>query len=192
VRGALDALSSAMAQEEAPAHVEAKLLDAFRQRQARRRRLRWVWVGVGGVAVAAAGLIVALLPLWREIEKLPLPNTVDIAVNKPVPVRPTPVAPREAWPPAQKRVAQAPRKVTPVRRAVRRPEVASDFFPLRPGPVVDAGEFASLVRVSLPRSEMRRFGLFPGFDAMESVQADVVIGQDGMARAVRFVSVGRR
>jgi hypothetical protein len=70
--------------------------------------------------------------------------------------------------------------------------VTSDFFPLRPGPVVDAGEFASLVRVSLPRSEMRRFGLFAGFEAMESVQADVVIGQDGMARAVRFVSTGRR
>jgi hypothetical protein len=71
-------------------------------------------------------------------------------------------------------------------------EVASDFYALRPGPLVEPGEMAPLVRVRLPRSEMRRFGLPAGPEPWRTIQADVLVGHDGMARAIRFVSTGGR
>lgn len=64
----------------------------------------------------------------------------------------------------------------------------TDFFPLSRR-ALDHDEPAQLVRIRLPRREMRRFGL-PVTEEFERspVEADVVIGQDGIARAVRFVS----
>ena len=68
------------------------------------------------------------------------------------------------------------------------PTLYTDFFPLsRVG--LERNEAAHVVRIRLPRAEMRRFGL-PVNEEFEraSIEADVLIGQDGIARAVRFVS----
>ena len=47
---------------------------------------------------------------------------------------------------------------------------------------------AQVVRVELPRSAMMSFGLPVNMDrADERIKADVVVGNDGMARAIRFV-----
>ncbi|HZI19693.1 MAG TPA: hypothetical protein VEY09_13975 [Pyrinomonadaceae bacterium] len=66
-------------------------------------------------------------------------------------------------------------------------EYATDFIPLpggQAGPVV-AGQ---LVRVELPRSALSRFGLPVTAESTgERVKADVLLGEDGMARAIRFV-----
>ena len=64
----------------------------------------------------------------------------------------------------------------------------TDFFPLS-AVALDRHEPAHMVRIRLPRREMRRFGL-PVSEEFEraSIEADVLIGQDGIARAVRFVS----
>jgi hypothetical protein len=64
----------------------------------------------------------------------------------------------------------------------------TDFFPLS-AVALDRQEPAHMVRIRLPRREMRRFGL-PVSEEFEraSIEADVLIGQDGIARAVRFVS----
>jgi hypothetical protein len=72
--------------------------------------------------------------------------------------------------------------------AARQP-LYTDFFPLTTV-ALDRHEPAQVVRIRLPRREMRRFGL-PVSEELERspVEADVVIGQDGIARAVRFVSV---
>jgi hypothetical protein len=183
VRRALEELSSAMTSEEAPARVESRLLEAYRARHARGRRRRWMWAG-GAAAIAAAGLLAALVPFWTRIEKLP-PARIVHAPPARIETAPAKHAPAAA---TRRRRPAAPRRIEPPARL----EVATDFFPLGPGPVVEAGESASLVRVSVPRSEMRRFGLFSGFDTAGAVQADVVIGQDGMARAVRFVSSSQR
>ena len=49
-----------------------------------------------------------------------------------------------------------------------------------------------VVRVRLPRSAMRSVGLPVNEDRwMEQVPADVLLGQDGVARAVRFVKVAQ-
>ena len=65
--------------------------------------------------------------------------------------------------------------------------VATDFFPLQRG-WTQTDEPHQLIRIRLPRSEMRRFGLPVSFESDQTnVHADVLLGPDGVARAVRFV-----
>jgi len=72
-------------------------------------------------------------------------------------------------------------------------EVVTDFMPLPYSgvPVSDA----QIVRLAVPRSALASFGLAPP-DASavsasgDTVLADVVVGDDGLARAVRFVRTG--
>ena len=45
-----------------------------------------------------------------------------------------------------------------------------------------------MVRVELPRSALARFGLPMNMNrANEKIKADVLVGTDGLARAIRFV-----
>ncbi len=67
-------------------------------------------------------------------------------------------------------------------------EVATEFLPLTYGhlPVTDA----YIVRLEVPRSALIQFGLAgPELPVAsgETVDADVLVGMDGIARAVRFV-----
>lgn len=66
-------------------------------------------------------------------------------------------------------------------------QMATDFFPLTPAGLEPA-DSAQVVRIRVPRREMRRFGL-PVREELEraAVEAEVVVGPDGVARAVRFV-----
>lgn len=66
----------------------------------------------------------------------------------------------------------------------RSAEVTSEFFPLMYSNVpVTNGQ---TVRLELPQAALASFGL-EADDASGTVLADVVVGQDGLARAVRFV-----
>jgi hypothetical protein len=69
-------------------------------------------------------------------------------------------------------------------------EVATEFIPLsQAGPYTQAEE-GHLVRVELPRSALASFGLPVNAEAAAAggrVKADVLLGQDGIARAIRFV-----
>jgi hypothetical protein len=74
------------------------------------------------------------------------------------------------------------------------PQTDSDgFIPLPNGAGVAAGDAAdeddvNLVRVEVPRSAMIALGFDVGADrAEELVEADVMLGSNGMARAVRFL-----
>jgi hypothetical protein len=51
-------------------------------------------------------------------------------------------------------------------------------------PPLESGE---LVRIGLPVSALPALGLAPPTSAVAVVQADIVVGQDGFARAVRLV-----
>jgi len=68
-------------------------------------------------------------------------------------------------------------------------EIATDYLPVGLGPRLGGNEFSQLIRIRLRREEMLRFGL-PTLDregAGNWVNADVVVGEDGLARAIRFV-----
>lgn len=53
---------------------------------------------------------------------------------------------------------------------------------------MDPGEELRLLRIQLPESELMRLGL-PVAPRLEQryVRADVLLGEDGLARAIRFV-----
>jgi hypothetical protein len=78
--------------------------------------------------------------------------------------------------------------------APRGGEVATAFFPLTYSSLPISN--AQLVRLRVPRSALASFGLAPidvpasaaGGTASATVSADVLVGEDGVARAIRFVS----
>jgi len=132
---------------EAPPHVEAALVEAFRRSRSARRRSRPRWAAT----VAASVLIAAAVAL---LHRKP-PATAGV-----VPDRET--------------------------------EIVTEFLPVAGGDFTEPLERGRLVRVELPRSALAVFGLPMNEDrAWETVQADVVMGEDGMARAIRFVQASR-
>ncbi|HKO43616.1 MAG TPA: hypothetical protein VJU84_10005 [Pyrinomonadaceae bacterium] len=67
-------------------------------------------------------------------------------------------------------------------------EVVSHFMPLGDTNPANIQEGAQVVRVELPRYAMARFGLPVNMERYdERVKADVWLGADGLARAIRFV-----
>jgi hypothetical protein len=67
-------------------------------------------------------------------------------------------------------------------------EVVTHFVSLGYGSALDLQDGAQMIRVELPRSALARFGLPMNMDrADERITADVLVGADGLARAIRFV-----
>jgi len=84
--------------------------------------------------------------------------------------------------------SRAPRSATDGTVSMSAAEITTAFVPLTYAtvPFTDG----HLVRLNVPRRAAARFGLVP-FDApdvaADTVMADVLVGDDGLARAVRFV-----
>jgi len=97
-------------------------------------------------------------------------------------LRPTPHKPMGG-----KTDSKAPRK--PVSNRYPTDEVATNFFALPYGSGMTLDDGWAIVRVSLPRSALETFGAPPANDKAptERVTAEVVLGEDGLARAIRFV-----
>jgi hypothetical protein len=67
-------------------------------------------------------------------------------------------------------------------------EVATQFMPLNYNGPINLQDGGQLVRVELPRSAMLSLGVPVNMDRYnERVKADVFVGADGLARAIRFV-----
>jgi hypothetical protein len=67
-------------------------------------------------------------------------------------------------------------------------EIATDFIPVRYGDNLSSVDSGRIVRVEMPRSALVALGLPMNMErAGERVKADVLLGEDGMARAIRFV-----
>ncbi len=75
--------------------------------------------------------------------------------------------------------------------AIRNEEViASEFFPLQGQGEVElpAGESNGVVRVAVPRATLLAFGLPMNPElAMQPLEAEILIGEDGAAQAIRFL-----
>jgi hypothetical protein len=153
----LKALAESDRDLQAPEAVELRLRSAFRRKYA---RPKWPYF-----AIAAAALIVLF------IATVPRAQVMQIAVVTP-PVANVPVG-----------------KITPRKVVHRKPpvrEMVTEFFPLMEDP--PPFERGELLRVSLPASAMRGVGLPVNEDRLtDTVQADVLVGQEGLARAIRFV-----
>jgi hypothetical protein len=86
------------------------------------------------------------------------------------------------------RALQAPADV-PAEDPVITRELVTEFFPLRYSNVPARGGY--VVRMQVPRTAMASFGATApaGISNDPNILADVVVGDDGLARAVRFVQV---
>ena len=188
----LKLLAEEMASLDAPPEVEQKLREAFRARAAATaasRNYTPYWLAAVAAVLLIAISVIALR--WRDDQR-PQMNAVHTE-PAPVPVTEEP-QPRPTVEEEPQRVSQKPRR-RPVRRMPRSEvanhvnrEIATDFMPLgylNPATLQDGGQ---IVRVEVPRSTLVNFGLPVNMDRYnEKVKADVLLGVDGMARAIRFV-----
>lgn len=115
-------------------------------------------------------------------------NVARLALKDPIPKQnAAPVKPPRTTRPAH----QGVKKRRPAERMVAKAapaEIATPFFAL---PFSDASlplAQAAVIRVELPRSALALTGLPVDEDRRnERVDADLVVGADGLARAIRFV-----
>jgi hypothetical protein len=211
------AFASAASTIEAPSHVEASLLAAFRGHSAHRAASyvspraitsRWLYVAAG---IAAMAVITFLLTLTvsRTRDPAQQPKS-EQAISPPVApdkrqepsVKAEPPTGREtklavsglpktaAFKRANQRANQgrAQLRANPQDDSTTEAEIATDFFPLMNREALGQLDSGQVVRVELPRSALMSFGLPMNMDrADERIKADVVVGNDGLARAIRFV-----
>ena len=202
----LQLLATEVESVSAPPELELKLREAFRARNVvvplplRSARPRYWWVAVAAVLVVA---MTAAAMWWRSAA--PEQKIAQEAPPKQVeapPRSPSETAAKEveyrAGNELPKRQTQTPKPVrrnTLPRRSPEVPmanhvtnEIATDFMPLgdlNPASFQDGGQ---IVRVKLRRSALVRFGFPVNMDRYnENVKADVLVGVDGLAHAIRFV-----
>lgn len=143
---------------EAPAAVEERVLGEFCRRTRTRRRNLGMAIGAGAIA---AGIAIAVM-LW---------------------IRPAPVSPTVAS--STTSVARLEAQEITLQSD---DDVSANFYRLPDADYLPPMESATVVRVELPMSSVRLMG-WPVSEerAGEGVEADVLLGQDGLARGVRFV-----
>jgi hypothetical protein len=195
------AVVAEIAGEEPPARVDAALLSAFRAQTAATTSST-VIPAFGGsrhwsswkLAAVAAGILILISVMaifWKSTSSR-MPRREERVVA-PAPVN-TP-GHRAAPPDGRDQMAAEQPKNLPkrVRRraSVDSPdevEVVTRFFPLREGEDFTTLDSLQVVRVELPGSALGEVGLPVDPEMVnEPVKADVVLGQDGLARAIRFV-----
>jgi len=168
---------------------------------------RWAWVG------AAAILLLTLVGLLALKTRTQLPDATT-AQNKIVPKGTEPPSAVETKnvsnqpasieisagqksgvsspAKARRKQAAAKKSTTPARptfRSTAQDELATNFYPLPYGSGLPLDEGWEIVRVSMPSSALAKFGVpVPGEQgSTTTIKADLVLGEDGMARAIRFV-----
>ena len=195
---------SEVAREQTPARVEAAVLAAFREEvQAASKNVSsgvpekaatWSpWQLVAAAAcILIVGSIMALVWLQGRTSRSNTQassqpgSTISRAESVPLPgtphVNPAPEG-RDLVSTPPRKTRPAPTKVRP--RAV---EVVTEFYPIVDGEDLDSLDGGQILRVKLPATALTEAGLAAGPDALDgSVTADVLLGHDGMARAIRFV-----
>jgi hypothetical protein len=178
----LGALAKNDESQQAPARIEAILLAAFSERP---QRHSWLWRSLGWAGAAATVAIAAWSLTEHPWQSSGFPPRSEIQAVVPGTLHSASPASTAK---GQNGTAEA---VAPGRSSRPRDDRAAidaqgDFIALSPSsyPLGDG----MVVRVKLPRSAPALVGLpIPGGDVSGTVTADVVLGQDGVARAIRFV-----
>lgn len=196
------------AHNEAPARVEASLMAAFREGHSGSRRVpvsapattrRWLYIAAGVAAAAVIAILISLVASQNQNSGTSAPKEAKATEEAPAGVQapmPTPPNPETQLVSTNKKRGGRPIrqaiKPKPDSRDANRPagevEIATDFFPLVNREALSQLDSGQLVRVELPRSALMSLGLPMNMErAGERIKADVVVGEDGLARAIRFV-----
>jgi hypothetical protein len=153
---------------EAPARVESRLTAAFLGQAglaASRPAIRW-WVPVATWAAAAAAVVALAMFLARDRQ---------------------PVAPAHRTTSSRVQLA-AVEPPADLETLGDSSDADNDFILMPNAARIEPNEDLNLVRVEVPRSAMIAMGYAVSEDrASEPVEAEVVLGADGLARAVRFL-----
>jgi hypothetical protein len=159
--GGLRLLAAELDTLAAPQRVETRLLAAFRATQ-----------GIGAARRAA----------WWKTPVLPWATAAVLAAGLAFTVW---VAPkRHVAAPAARHTAPAQIELA----ALTTQESDDGFIPLPNAPQIDPNDDVSVVRMEFPRSAMLAVGLEVNPDQVsDTVEAEVKLGSDGLARAVRFM-----
>jgi len=177
ISAALHRVAEAMEPPSWPPSAEAALLDAFDRARAEPRRSR-VWTAYA--AAAAVFALAAALAWTRPPAAAPNRNPAPPPTHRGI-------APSISA--ANAGTRDAPAKREPNRaassRASRPPAARTEFISWPGASELPAFESGHLMRVDLPASMALSLGLVRSADTAV-VQADVLIGQDGFARAVRL------
>jgi len=211
----LRSLASEMESLEAPESVEAKVLEAFRahrkvvpqnvipqnviQMPRRASHARYWLVAVAAMLLIAIGVFAFR---WNGGTA----ETPQQATKQEEPQQPPKVDHQQPSSPQQLAVNSEEEKSNPLppRHRPRRihaatpanaqvanhvtNEIATDFIPIGYMSAANLQDGGQIVRVQLPRSALVNFGLPVNMDRYnEKVKADVLLGVDGRAHAIRFV-----
>jgi hypothetical protein len=200
---ALRAVSAAASNEHASAHVEDSLLRAFRarfdasrpataaQRASPRRSgaVAWrVW------AAAAAMLLLGFVAEWKLRPTAPVQPAANRKAEELTGVgnsethTTSAVVRHRVFRPHRTVKYGAPSHQVATPDETAPTEVTSRFYALPYGSGLDLDEGWGLVRVQVPWASLESLGVpVSGGSADEMLTADVVVGQDGLARGIRFV-----
>ena len=207
----LQALATETKSAVAPDHLQQNLITALRQQrfapQSVRTDHRWRYLAVAAAILVAVGLGIAgyqmrqAPPVDSQARSLPA-TEIPVHVAATPPIKDSEESPTIKQKPTTFAKKQRLKKFRPdasahstfvsvVVGAVTDPEtseVVSRFMPLGDTNPANIQEGAQVVRVELPRYAMARFGLPVNMERYdERVKADVWLGADGLARAIRFV-----
>jgi len=195
-------VATEIGKEDAPPHVQAASWATFREHatsvSAReilpmltrsRHRRHWRIEATAAVTLALISAV-AIFWLYSQAQKPKDESTKVLPVPMTIPLRPSvPLHPEVE---IGSRSATNGSKIRVQHRAVRRNsnvvEQVTRFFPLKDEEDLNSLEAVQIVRVELPRSALGTVGLPIGSGGVrQRVKADVVLGYDGLARAIRFV-----
>ncbi|MGI8989620.1 MAG: hypothetical protein ACR2I2_08560 [Bryobacteraceae bacterium] len=149
--------------EDAPADLETILLAAFAKRAKRRAVWKRAWVTAGG-AIAAA---VILATIWRTPQR-------EVLHALPFKAQRAPLVQAAAIPPESPPVLARPKRRHP-RKPPQPTETASEFYPIPYADPLTPVERAEVVRVRVD----------------DRLNAELIVGQDGLARAIRFINASQ-
>lgn len=200
---AVNATAKSLRYEEASAQVEQSLRAAFRKQSKTPTVFRSApirtrqWSKITFAAVTAIVLLILLAGVVRQ-------KRSGISNEKMAEVRPSPImTPKNdpsQNPPPSLPARETLRQVASERRHVRRPvpkatteleEAITGFIALSNGNQLVPLESGQVLRVELPTSTLISMGLpITAEDVSKPILADLLVGQDGMARAIRFVRSG--
>jgi hypothetical protein len=203
----LRALASEMEAVRAPDQVEQHLRAAFRRREvvplvapSARRDYRRYWIAAAAAVLLIFASIVAVrwhtvnVPSQEVGKKTEAPASVTIAngpSNSPFKKDEKGFdSPRRRKPNNNFRTRSQSLSQPVDTLASNRPpaEIATEFMPLGYMNAASLQDGGQIVRVELPRSALANFGFPVNMDRYnEKVKADVVLGVDGLAHAIRFV-----
>ena len=200
----LHALSAQMSLIGPSNEVETRLREAMRTSlvpppavaKANPRRL--YWLAVAAAVVVFIGAIVAASWQWQSQgnKSVPVESAVKDESPKSNQLNQQAIVRNVEAPKTVKPVIRRPRSTVATRRSPRTTEtvanhareIATDFIPLGNINSTSLQEGGTIMRVELPRSALVRFGLPVNMDRVnEKVKADVWLGVDGLAHAIRFV-----